>query len=51
MGGLCFDITVELEELREQREDEGKGYLWKISLIYTLESAFIFIVTYQIQQE
>lgn len=24
LGLLCFDIAVELEQLREQREDEGE---------------------------
>jgi hypothetical protein len=29
---LCFDIAVELEELREQWKDESKGYLRIVSL-------------------
>jgi len=33
LGGLCFDIAVKLEELREERENEGEGYLWKISFL------------------
>lgn len=30
--GRGFDVAVELEEGREEREDEGEGYLWRLLL-------------------